>query len=155
MTDMAKLSSSIQNALKAVGTTNGHSAPASQDPMDAVLHEYYVAKLGEKFFTDRADKAKQLLTKSFSSVTQREIQSIIESTIINEAGESAIILDAQHYSLEFATRKGAKRLDTTALKVALQVKHGMPAAVVDSLIDSCSKTSAPSQIYSVKPVRGE
>jgi hypothetical protein len=155
MSDFAKFSSSLQSAMEAIGKTNGHSPPASQDPMDAILHEYYVSKLGERLFTDRAELAKKNMLAAVSQDTIAAIQDMINSTIKNNSGESAVLIDAQHYSLDLTTRRGAKRLDQTALKVALQVKHGMPGAVVDALLDSCVKTSDPSKIYSVKPVRGD
>ncbi len=153
MFNFADMNSQLQNALKKIGNENGHSAPKSQDPLDQKLHEYYVAKLGEKYFEDRAKSALRDMTTSLDASVIKTIDDIIAATKKNDAGESAVVAGGQHYVLDFSTRKGAKRVDTTALKNALQVKHGLPASVVDKLFDDCSKSNEPSKIYSVKPVR--
>lgn len=155
MTDFAKMNSSLQVALKKIGTEGEHKCPSSQDPLDQVLHDYYVAKTGEKFFKDRASKTLDSLTSKLGDDAKKTIQNIINATIKNEAGESAVVAGGAHYVLDFATRKGAKRLDVVALSNKLQVKYGLPAAAVEKLLDECSKASEPSKIYSVKPVRDQ
>lgn len=153
MFNFAIMNSALQKAMKSIGTEGDHAAPKSQDPMDAVLHEYYVAKMGEKFFKDRAAKALSNMLKQCGPEASKTIADMIAATIKNEAGESAVVLDAQHYNLDFTTRKGSKRLDSTAVKTQLQVKYGLPELAAEKFIDDCSNLSEPTKIFSVKPVR--
>lgn len=153
MFNFAIMNSALQKAMKLIGNEGDHKAPKSQDPLDAVLHEYYVAKMGEKFFTDRAKKALEVMLKEVGPEATKTIDDMIQATKANDAGESAVVLDAQHYNLDFTTRKGSMRLDGTAVKTMLQVKFGLPEIAAQKVIDECSKKSEPTKIYSVKPVR--
>lgn len=153
MFNFAIMNSALQTALKKIGNEGDHEAPKSQDPMDAVLHEYYVAKMGAKFFEDRAKKALEDMLKKIGPEATKVIDDMIAATKAQDAGESAVVLDAQHYNLDFTTRKGAMRLDGTAVKSMLQVKFGIPALAAEKIVDDCSKKSEPTKIYSVKPVR--
>lgn len=153
MSDFAKMNSALQTALKQIGNEGEHAAPKSQDPFDAALHEYYVAKMGEKFFKDRAEKALDKAMDGLGDHEKKVIADMVKATKDNGAGESAVIAGGQHYVFDLTTRKGATRLDNTALKNALQVKHGMPGAVVEKLFADCSKSNEPSKMFTVKPVR--
>ena len=153
MFNFAIMNSALQKQMKAIGNEGSTSAPKSQDPLDAVLHEYYVAKMGEKFFKDRAVKAQEKMLKEIGPEATKTINDIIEATKKNDAGESAVVADAQHYNLDFTTRKGSMRLDPTAVKTQLQVKFGLPEITAEKFIEECSNKSEPTKIYSVKPVR--
>ena len=153
MFNFAIMNSALQNAMKSIGKEGEHAAPKSQDPLDAVLHEYYVAKMGAKFFEDRAKKALEVMLKEIGPEANKTIDDMIQATKDNDAGESAVVIDAQHYNLDFTTRKGAMRLDGTAVKTMLQVKFGLPALAAEKVVEDCSKKSEPTKIYSVKPVR--
>ena len=153
MTDFAKLNNSLHKALSAIGTTNGHAPPTSQDPLDQYLHEYYVAKIAGKYFDDRASAAKDALLNNLGADASKTVSDMIAATIQNGKGESAIVAQGQHYALDFNTRKGASRLDKAKLKTVLQIKHGMPALVVDQIIAECSKDDMPTKMFTVKPMR--
>ena len=153
MFNFAIMNSALQKAMKAIGNEGDHVAPKSQDPMDAILHEYYVAKMGAKFFEDRSKKALENMLKEIGPEATKTIDDMITATKANDAGESAVVMDAQHYNLDFTTRKGAMRLDATAVKSLLQVKYGLPEVSAEKFIEECSKKSEPTKIYSVKPVR--
>ena len=153
MFNFAIMNSALQKAMKAIGNEGDHVAPKSQDPMDAILHEYYVAKMGEKAFTDRAEKAKTEMLKAIGPEATKTIDDMIAATKANDAGESAVVIDAQHYNLDFTTRKGSMRLDPTSVKVRLQVQFGLPEVTAEKFIEACSKKSEPTKIFSVKPVR--
>jgi hypothetical protein len=153
MFNFAIMNSALQKAMKSIGKEGEHAPPPSQDPLDAILHEYYVAKIGSKFFEDRSKAALENMLKEIGPEANRIIDDMIDATVKNDAGESAVVCDAQHYNLDFTTRKGAMRLDATAVKVMLQTKFGLPATAAEKVVEDCSKKSAPTKIYSVKPVR--
>ena len=153
MFNFAIMNSALQKAMKAIGKEGEHAPPPSQDPIDSVMHEYYVAKMGAKFFEDRAKAALESMLKEIGPESNRIIDDMITATKANDAGESAVVCDAQHYNLDFTTRKGAMRLDPTAIKVTLQTKFGLPATAAEQVVSDCSKKSEPTKIYSVKPVR--
>jgi hypothetical protein len=153
MFNFAIMNSALQKAMKSIGKEGEHAPPPSQDPLDAVLHEYYVAKMGAKFFEDRSKAALENMLKEVGPEANRIINDMIAATKTNDAGESAVVTDAQHYNLDFTTRKGAMRLDGTAVKVMLQTKFGLPATAAEQVVNDCSKKSEPTKIYSVKPVR--
>jgi hypothetical protein len=147
-----ELGSAIQTAMKKIGKQNGTKPPESQDPFDGTLYEYYVSKMGEKFFKDRADAAKDALLKELTPDVKAKIDSIIANTKKNNAGEGAIVGGGQYYALDFTTRKGSTRLDQAALRVKLMMKHKFTAEQVEELMTSCSSQDEPTKIYSVKPV---
>jgi len=153
MFNFAIMNSALQKAMKAIGKEGDTAAPKSQDPLDAILHEYYVAKMGEKAFTDRAKKALENMLKAIGPEATKTIEDMITATKVNDAGESAVVIDAQHYNLDFTTRKGSARLDAVAVKTQLQVKFGLPEVTAEKFVADCSKKSEPTKIYSVKPVR--
>lgn len=153
MFNFAILNSALQKALKAIGNEGEHACPKSQDPLDQVLHNYYVAKLGEKFFTDKAELAKADMLAKIGPEAHKVINDMIASTKANDAGEAAVVIDAQHYNLDLTTRKGAKRMDSTKLSTILQVDYSMPASVVEEIISKASPQSEPTKIFTVKPVR--
>lgn len=153
MFNFAIMNSALQKAMKAIGNEGDTAAPKSQDPLDAILHEYYVSKMGEKAFTDRSKKALENMLKAIGPEATKTIDDMITATKKNDAGESAVVIDAQHYNLDFTTRKGASRLDATSVKTQLQVKFGLPEVTAEKFIEDCSKKNEPTKIFSVKPVR--
>jgi hypothetical protein len=152
MADFKGMASALQKAMKTIGRNNGTKVPESQDPLDAVLHEYYVSKMGEKVFGDRAKEAKDEMLKSITEDTKDRINAILASTKKNNAGEGAIVGGGQFYVLDFSTRRGSVRLDPAALKVRLAVDYNIKMEDIEKLFEECSVQDEPTKIYSVKPV---
>jgi hypothetical protein len=153
MQDFAKFNSNLQKSLEKIGRTNGSAPPESQDPLDKLLHYYFVDKTGEKFFKDQAAQSKSLAIAQGGEYVDQIIQGILRDTIKNNRGESSIIAAGQFYGLEYTTRKPAMRVNVDKIKTQLMIKHGFSQEDVAKLIEECSEASKPTEIFAVKPLR--
>jgi hypothetical protein len=153
MFDFASMNSALQKSLTKIGRSNGASPPDSQDPMDRLLHYYFIDKTAAKFFEAQADASKSMLLAEGGVPLEEKIAEILKATIKNQRGESSIIAQGQYYALSYTTRKPASRLNTTKLRNKLMLEYGLKADQLDKLFEECSDTGNPTQIFAVQSVK--
>lgn len=144
---MSNTKAKIVAALEKIGHANGHAAPASQDPMDAVLHEYNVTSIGETHFKKRRDAAKELLIKTMGADAVSKLDDKKAEVKKLETSTSVQLASASSYALAAQIKIGASFLDTQKLKVELLKK--MSAVEVEALIEKCTDRRDPSVTYNV------
>ena len=132
-------------ALMDIGTKNGLAPPKSQDPIDALIHEYYVAEQGRSLFEKRKKKALETLK---AHDTQDVIKKTVASTAKFEAGQTALLYDGEHYQFNLSTKAPASSLDKAALSNEL-VKAGVPLLVIERAIAAATTKNKPAESYSV------
>jgi hypothetical protein len=131
----------LHKALDAIGKSNGHACPETTSNHDADLHELYVASEASSYWTKRHDKAKAKAVILAGSDLTKAVDSVIKL----QSGTSIIGAAGDLYTMTIDISKPAMRLDATALKSRLQLKHNMTSDEVEKLFDACSKQSAPAK----------
>lgn len=139
----------LTDAMDKLGKTNGHTCPASQDPMVPLIHEYHVATLGESYFKARRDKAKKKLDEALTDVQRDKLHKSAKNVIKSEVSESVEISLTDPYTLSVDLKNGASYVDMTALKNTLMKDHHFTADMVEKLIESSTKRRDPSQSWKV------
>lgn len=137
----------INRALEKIGNTDAQSAPESQDPMDAVLHEYFVASIGESYFTKRRETAKKTMLGLLSDESNGRIDKAVANTVKLSSGQAATISEAQHYALQLTTKNGAAYFDMDAFMNALRKK--VAPEIVDEAVKAGQKRRDPTRSYTV------
>lgn len=149
--DFKKFNSNLQKKLNALFTLD---APTSQDPSDALLHKYYVAKTGEKLFKKVAeDVLNKELPPLMSPRAKKALADLISEAKKSNSKTDGVILVAQDYTFELECKKPARRFSKDKLKVALS-KRGWPLDQIDVLIEECEEDGEPAKTYMVKAIHG-
>lgn len=144
---MSMLKAKIASALAKIGTVNGTAPEASQDPFDAVAHEYNVAGTLRSISEKRYDLAKVELVKSLSGGAKLKLGSTVTVVGKSEVSDTIKLIDAQNHSLSAQVKIGASYLDVDALRVEL--KKTMTTEQVDKLFEKHTKRRNPSVTYIV------
>lgn len=141
------LKAKIAKALEKIGTTNGTAPRESQDPLDAVLHEYNVSStirgIGEK----RYETAKKALVAALTPAQIEKLDKAINTVAKVQVSENIGLANAANHTLNAAVNNGATYLDTAKLRVKLL--KTMPTDQVDKLFEDCMDRRAPTVTYKV------
>lgn len=142
----AAMRSKLMAALAKIGATNGHACPQTDSNIDPIMHEYLVSTDAESFFKKRRDKAKKAL---LAIVDGDELSDALARVTKNDAGENGVPLaTGALYRVEADIKRPAQRFDQTKLRSEL-MREGKTPEEVETLIDKCTKSSAPSITYKV------
>lgn len=144
-----QIKAKLFTALDKIGNSNGHAAPASQDPVVPSLHEYYVATHGEAYFKKRRENAKKCFDAILNDQQKKRLEKIIAETKTSEVGDSCTLVETDPYVLSVDVKNGASFLDVSLLKVTLMREHKMNATQVEALIEKCTDRRDPSQSWKV------
>ena len=134
-------------ALDNIGRTNGHKPPDSQDPMDAVLHEYLIAATGASYFDKRKKLAREELEMRMGQVAETSILNMKADVTKTSMMQRAAILKGQVYTLNVSVKSSGEMLDERLLRVALLKKFS--ADEVEELINTSKKPRAVSTTFEV------
>ncbi len=138
MSDIAKLRTSLSNALEMIGHKNGH-AYAGNDNTGALLHEYFVATEGEGYFKKRRDVA---------------LKTLKESGLIEEeppAGSESIVLSTKMFDLSLKKSNPSERFDKAALPKVLIKVFKATAKQIETVQSECVKEGEPSRTFRAIP----
>lgn len=150
--NFSKFNSDLQKKLKDIGRKNGTAPPDSQDPADALLHYYYVDKMGEKLFKGQSDQDMKNIMYHGGELLNSKIEQTLNDTIKLDIGQSSNLLSGQHYQFNLTTKKPANRLSEAKLRNTLMMKHKLTAEQVEDLISSCKEAGNPTKMFTVQPI---
>lgn len=136
----------LQRAMMEIGTKNGLSAPKSQDPIDVVIHEFYVAETGRSLF-DKRKKAALDKLKSFD--TTGKIDKYVKDAEKGLTGTHSLY-DGEHYTVTHMTKTPSETLDKVALRNEL-IKLGVDQVTIEKAFKSATKTNKPAETFSAMP----
>lgn len=139
-----QFASKLQTHMQTLGHKNGFAPPASQDPADALMHEYYVAETGRSLFDKRRKIALDTLKDHIPSSRISEMLTNAEKGITG----ANILLDSEHYSLTLATKSPTETLDKIALRNEL-VRLGVDETTVAAAFKVATKRNKPAETYTV------
>ena len=139
-----QFSSKLQTALHDFGRKNGFAPPKSQDPSDAILHEYYVSETARSIFDKRRkaalEKLKALDDKGLITRAVKEAADGKTGTIN--------LIDAENYNATLTTKSPVKSIDVSALTNAL-VKYGVDQVTINKALNEATKQAKPAESYTV------
>ena len=130
-----------------IGSSNGTSAPASQDPADAMLHELFIADMLKSIATKRRDAA---LNAAKELVDASRIEETIAYSAKHQLKNSCVLLQSPHYNLRLDTKSPASSFDKAKLVTILRTQHEFTEQQCEQLIAACSKSSKPAETYTVE-----
>lgn len=137
-------SSKLQTALQKFGRENGFAPPKSQDPADAVLHEYYVAETGRSLFDKRR------------KVALENLQALDRTGVVEKALKDAAkgitgnfeLVSTENYGAVLTTKTPTKKFDQQAAKNAL-IKAGVSSEIVEAAFKSATSQNKAAETYTV------
>lgn len=136
--------SKLQTSLNNIGKTNGLAPPKSQDPADAILHEFYVSDRGKSVFTKRREIAleqlKELDTKGVAAKAVADALKGMTGTVE--------LLESENYNATLATKSPQEKFDKKVAKMEL-VKAGVDPNIIDTCFRIATSTAKPAESYSV------
>lgn len=139
-----QFSSKLQTHLQKLGRENGFAPPKSQDPADAILHEYFVSETARSLFDKRRkialDKLKGLDNKGV-------ITKGLEAAVKGLTGTHAL-QDTENYTSQVTFKSPVKSIDITALTNELTVL-GVSADIISKALKKAEKIAKPAESYSV------
>lgn len=144
---MSQLKAKLFAALDKIGNQNGHACPESQDPADALIHEYNVTTQAESYFKKRRDNAKAALEKALTDDGKKKLLKSVVSVKTNETPDTCTVIDAAHYSLVVDVKNGASFLDVAALKNAMARKLKMQMTEVEAMFEAATDRREPTQSW--------
>lgn len=148
MSPATSLKVKVNTALSKVGTTNGTAPEVSQDPLDALAHEYNVASQGESYFKARREKAKtDMMTSVLIPSTQGILDAALKDVKRTEQGGTTRLATSKHHVISVMLKNGATYLDDTALKNDLM--RLLKPEQVNTLFAKHTKRREPSQSWVV------
>lgn len=139
--DINMLRAKLRKALDAFGKSNGHQCPPTDSNVDPVMHELYVTSEASSYFKTRHEKARDEALRAAFDVG--ELDSVMQSVIKNERGESLLALEGQVYSMTVDISRPATKLDVTALQSYLIREHKMTRSQVDKAFEACTTHAKP------------
>lgn len=140
-------SAKLQQKLAEFGTKNGFAPPQSQDPLDPILHEYFVASLGYSIMEKRR---KAILERMMVADTQEIVQATIDSVKKTKIAQSATLFQTPHYVCNLTVRAPAARFDKTAAANEL-MKLGVSRDVIERAFEKASTHNQPAKVFAVSP----
>jgi hypothetical protein len=149
---MSMLKAKISAALNKIGTTNGTAPKPSQDPLDALAHEYNVASAIFSIAEKRKEVAKASLLAGLSEQNKEALEKrkqMVQKTNISDGIDLGI---GAHNSVSAVVKIGGSFLNEAKLRV--EMKKTMSSDEVDKLFASCTERRAPSvtiQITELEP----
>lgn len=139
---MSMLKSKVNAALEKIGHTNGTAPAESQDPIDAVAHEYNVASQMASYAEKRKEVAKKALIGSLGGDATNKLENVKAVVAKKELSDTITIASAANHVVTAQVKIGASYLDAASLKVELMKKMG--SEEVQALIDRHTKRRDPS-----------
>lgn len=151
-----RFSSDLQTTLHLIGRSEGDkkfAAPKSQDPLDRVLHEFFVADTASALFKKRREDAKDMLLAQVSPDT---VQRVISEAIKQNSVQRTVLATTEHYSASFSAAKPVERLDKVALRNEF-IKLGVDEVTIEKAFSAATLTNEPAKtlIVSTTHVRSE
>ncbi len=136
--------SKLQTTLNNIGRSNGLAPPKSQDPADAILHEFYIADIGKSVFTKRREAAldllKELDTKGVAAAALRQAEAGMTGSVN--------LVESENYNSTLTTKQPAERFDKTIAKNEL-IKLGVDTALINAAFGLATKKNKPAESYAV------
>lgn len=139
---MSMLKAKINAALSKIGTTNGTAPKQSQDPLDALAHEYNVASSIVSIAEKRKEIAKKALLDGLSETATKALNDKKAAVAKTEVSDNVDLGSGAHNSISAQVKIGASYLDVAALRVEL--KKYMPTDDVDKMFEAATKRRDPS-----------
>jgi len=152
---MELLNDKLTVTLNNLGRTERTKPLESNNPMDAVLHEFRVAGFLRTYGEKRYDRAKTALKKAFDDRLAQVLVNAMGKVVKLNATQTVELLEAEHHTLVAQVNPAATYLDSEGLKLKLKMlknADGTPmisAADVDNLFISCTKRYNPTTTYVV------
>jgi len=139
-----QFNSKLQTAIQKLGRQGEFQPPKSQDPIDAVLHEYFVSETARSAFDKRK---KDALTKLKSFDNTGRIARAVDDARKGSSG-SVALFDTEHYSSSLTTKSPSNSLDSTVLKNELS-KLGVDTDVINKAFAKALSPNKPAETYTV------
>lgn len=117
--------------------------PESQDPLDARLHELFIASTAYRIFDQRRKDAQEVLYE----LKRDEVEAISDNAKAVMMAQSQELASTAHYALFFLAKKPVTKVDTTRLRTEL-LKLGVSQQVIDSAWENASNQFAPARVLS-------
>lgn len=150
MSKVKSLLSEVNKALEKVGTHNGTAPLPSQDPADVVMHEYYVATIGEAFFKKRRDNAKKALIKACDTYdASSRLSQAVADTVRTEMGATVNVGEAENFATTVDIRNGATYTDMVALQKLMAHDHGISQMDFEAAVERATLRRTPAQSWKV------
>jgi hypothetical protein len=130
-----------------IGSSNGTSAPASQDPADTILHELFVADMLKSISAKRRDAA---LNAAKELIDASRVEETIAYSAKHKLKNSCVLLQSPHYNLRLDTKSPASTFDKAKLVTLLRTQHSFTEDQCAKLLEACSKDSKPAETYTVE-----
>lgn len=131
----------LQTTFQLIGREGEFTPGKSQDPMDKVIHEYFVCDVGRSIFTKRRDLAKDLI---IDNAQQDVVQAVISDAIKQDAKQTAQLFATEHFTAVLSVNKPVERVDTKKLFVEL-IKLGVDEQTIRKAMDAATGTNEPAK----------
>lgn len=137
----------VISAFGKIGSSNGTSPPASQDPADVILHELFVADMLKSIAGKRRDAA---LNAAKELVDASRVEETIAYSAKHKLKNSCVLLQSSYYNLRLDTKSPASTFDKAKLVTILRTEYSLTEAQCAKLIETCTKDSKPAESYTVE-----
>lgn len=146
---MELLVDKLKTTLDGLGSTERTKPMNSNNPNDAILHEFRVAQYLRTYGEKRYEKAKKALKKTLSERLTDAIQDAMSKVIKLSNPKTVALLDAEHHHLSALVNPGASYLDSEGLKLALKLKYMDDQDEIEKLFVKHTKRYSPTTTYIV------
>lgn len=139
-----QFSSKLQTHLQKLGRENGFAPPKSQDPADAILHEYFVAETARSLF----DKRRKIALEALKRLDTKGV--IAKGLADAEKGTTGThaLQDTENYTSQVSFKTPSVSVDITAMQNELK-RLGVADDIIMKALLRAKKTAKPAESYSV------
>lgn len=131
----------LQTTMQLLGREGEFAPPKSQDPMDKLVHEYFVCDAGKSIFTKRRDFAKDLI---INNAQQDVVQAVISDAIKQNAKQTATLFSTEHYIAVLSVNKPVEKVDAKKMFTEL-LKLGVDEVTIKRAMDASTSTNEPAK----------
>jgi hypothetical protein len=131
----------LQTELQLFGREGKYAPPKSQDPMDKVVHEYFVCDLMASIANKRRGMAKEMV---IGGAQEGLVDGLISSAIKQNNLQSATLFSTEHYVAVLRVAKPVEAIDHKKLRTEL-IKLGVDEVTIQKAYDNAQTTREPAK----------
>jgi hypothetical protein len=136
--------SKLQTHLHNFGHKNGWAPPASQDPLDEILHEYYVAETARSLF----DKRRKIAIDRMRDADAKGIIDNAQKLAQKGTPGTHALFDTQHYIANVQVKTAPVRCDMDEFVTEL-IKLGVDEVTINKARKAASKQGKAAETFAV------
>jgi len=139
-----KFSNNLQRELELLGRDKPFAPPKSQDPLDRLLHEYFVSGMMAKIGGDRYKLAKEAIFEQ----KEDELNSMCADAVKYRQTQNSVLVTTEHYTGSLRVSKPIEGVDVKQFTIEL-LKAGVDKSVIDKAMAASVRSNAPARTLAV------